>query len=90
MAIFDKVYDEYLQYVMKMLYNSDAFFRAAYNKMFKVFYHGVIRKGGHGIPGVLHLGLVVVPITRKNNIINIQVTDCSFLNTVDSNMAYFH
>ena len=50
MALFDAVCDEYHQCAMGNLYNSTVFFRAAYNKNFKLLCHGVTRKGGRGLP----------------------------------------
>ena len=50
MALFDAVKDSYHHCTMDNLYNSAAFFGAAYNHTRKILCQGVKRKGMRGIP----------------------------------------
>ena len=50
MALFNTVYYEYHQYAMENLYDSAGFCSASYNHRFKVLCHGVMIKGGGGLP----------------------------------------
>ena len=50
MELFDALKDSYHHCTMDNLYNSAAFFRAAYNHTKKILCQGVTRKGMHGIP----------------------------------------